>query len=65
MSDARPQAMCATCRWFRPNLHDSDGECRRHPPALPQPDTEAGIAAAFPMTSRAHWCGEHKALSNG
>ena len=52
------QALCETCRYFRPpeTHHEENlGQCRRHPPQ----GVGGNQPACWPLVEQVRWCGEH------
>ena len=63
-------ALCATCRWFRPitqvtRLGQPLGECRRRSPMVMEKDTERGrlVVTRWPQTQPTDFCGHHAAAT--
>lgn len=51
---------CEMCKFFEPN-EPSDGECRRHAPAVVTQDINDKISrrlAVWPVVEIVDWCGE-------
>lgn len=50
---------CATCKFWKKNITDGGGRCRRYPPqVVARPNGDENTI--WPQTSSYDMCGEHK-----